>query len=52
MKRTEAEIREQIDEAIDARNDGGKFNSMSYEEGVIAGLEWALGDNNDKPMED
>ena len=34
-----------IDECNDYIDDGGsKFPGMSYEEGVVAALEWALGD--------
>lgn len=41
-----------IDECNDYIDDGGsKFPGMSYEEGVVAALEWALGDGPD-PMED
>jgi len=45
-------IRDEVDKASDARNDGGKFNGMSYEDGVIAALEWVLGEANETPMED
>lgn len=51
-ERTDMEIVEQIDEAMTARDEGGRYNGMTYEEGVIAALEWVAGHNNDKPMED
>lgn len=49
--RTEREIEKLIDRAAKAAEVGSKFPGMSYEEGVIAALEWALGDDID-PMED
>lgn len=50
--RSEKEIHEQIDEAFESRDNGGKFNGMSYEEGVIAALEWVLGNSPEKPIEE
>jgi len=49
--------REEIDEQIRrAREqiDAGRttVRGMSYEEGVVAGIEWVLGEIDDKPMED
>lgn len=52
MERDTTIVRQEIDKASDAINDGGKFNGMSYEDGVVAALEWMLGDTDDKPMYD
>jgi hypothetical protein len=47
MKRTEQEIREQIDMAS---IDESIFFRMTYEEGVKAALEWVLGYTDIEPM--
>ena len=47
-ERTDKEIDEQIDLAV---SNPGRFSSMTYEEGVRAGLEWIQG-LDEKPMED
>lgn len=49
MKRSEEEIREQIDLAV--KNDG-TFHGMTFEEGVRYALEWVLGECEEAPMED
>lgn len=49
MKPTDEEIYEQMDEASTNR---GNYFGMSYEDGVIAALEWAVGDTDVKPMDE
>jgi hypothetical protein len=49
MKRTEQEIRDQIDKAS---VDESIFYGMTYEEGIKAALEWVLGDIDAKPMDE
>ena len=46
------EIYEQVDKASEARNKGSRFGGMSYEDGIIAALEWAVGDSEVKPMDE
>ena len=50
MKPTEAEMHEQIDAANEAIENGSKYPGMSYEDGVKASLEWAMGETTEKPM--
>ena len=50
--KTEAEINEQIDIAAEKRDNGEGFTGMSYEDGVIAALDWVSGMNSEKPMDD
>jgi len=52
MKPTETETHEQIDIAHCERDNGSKFPGMSYEDGVIAALEWVLGIVSTKPMDE
>jgi hypothetical protein len=53
MERTEEEIQEQIDKAMEQRHtDPGKWSGMSYEQGVEDALEWVLGSSDDAPMDE
>lgn len=45
--KTEQEITQMIDEAY---SNDGKFSGMTYEQGVVAALEWVMGEEN--PLED
>ena len=51
MKRTRKEIEDQIAEAIDAMDEGGRWPGMTYEEGVSAALQWVTGETDDAPMD-
>lgn len=46
--KTITEIEEQLDKAKELN---GKYGGMTYEEGVVAALEWILGWTDDEPME-
>ena len=48
--RTEDEINEQRNLAIEGVDSGSKWPGMSYEQGVEAALAWLLGDSDDAPM--
>jgi hypothetical protein len=51
--RPKTEIYEQIDKCYDEEgNPTHRWPGMSYEEGVIAALQWAVGDSDEVPMED
>lgn len=52
MTPTEKEMFDQIDLANEGIEEGGKFNGMSYEEGVKATLEWVMGQVKEKPMDE
>ena len=53
MIREEKEIYQQIYEANNYIIQGNsKYPGLTYEDGVKFALEWVLGDNNIKPMED
>ena len=49
MDKSKDEIYDQI---YEAKDNNGKFKGMSYEDGVIAALEWVLGEEEETPMED
>lgn len=49
--RTEEEIHEQIEIAEQKSENGTGFFRMTYEEGVIAALDWILGVTRNKPMD-
>lgn len=50
--RDEKAIENQIDLAAKAKDEGGKYFGMSYEEGVQAALEWVTGVTDELPMEE
>lgn len=50
--KTETEMYDEIDRANEAIDNGGKFNGMSYEDGIKEALEWVMGNTLDKPMDD
>ena len=50
LARTESEVNEQINEGLASRQT--KWPNLTYEEGVVAALAWAIGRTDDKPMED
>ena len=47
--RSKTEIFEQIDRATETN---GNMHGMTYEEGVKEALLWAMGESQDKPIED
>lgn len=53
LARTEKEINEQLNLAFDQIDAGKtKWHGMTYEEGVERGIRWAIGDFDEKPMEE
>ena len=52
IKRTDAEINEQLNKAADGINDGSQYPGMSYEDGIQAFADWLFGDSNEKPFEE
>ena len=50
--RTKDEMYDQINTATEKQESGEGFIGMSYEDGVKAALEWAMGNTDDKPMDD
>lgn len=50
IKRTDAEINEQLNKAADGINDGSQYPGMSYEDGIQAFADWLFGDSNEKPF--
>jgi hypothetical protein len=52
IERSQSEIDDVRGVATDAMDAGSKYPGMSYEEGIIAALDWATGESDDNPMED
>lgn len=50
--RTEDEMYDEIDRATEKQENGEGFGGMSYEDGVKAALDWAMGNIDEKPMDD
>lgn len=51
--RTEQEIDDSINTAYELKDEvGSKWPDMSYEDGVIAALEWIKGDRDEAPFEE
>jgi hypothetical protein len=46
------EINKQLDKAEEIINEGRKYFSMTYEQGVKDALNWVAGYTDDKPIED
>lgn len=52
VRRTDAEIDDQMNLALESQDNGTRWPGMSYEDGVDAALRWVTGQSEDKPMED
>lgn len=50
LERTEEEIDEQLNKAIEGSYKPSRWPSMTYEQGVRAAMDWLLGDDDDPPM--
>lgn len=50
IKRTDAEIDEQLNKAADGINDGSQYPGMSYEDGIQQFWLWVTGETNDPPL--
>lgn len=51
LARTLKDINEQLSRAVASMQKGTSLPGMCYEEGVIAALDWILGNVDDEPME-
>ena len=49
---TKKEIETELELAGVTNENGSKWPSMTYEEGVVAALEWVLGESTQSPMEE
>jgi hypothetical protein len=50
---TKPEMDEQLNQAYESKDaQGSKWPGMSYEDGVIATLNWVTGETSEPPMED
>ena len=52
FERTMQEVETLLDEAIERAFQQTKYPGMTYEEGVLATLDWLFGRNDDSPLED
>jgi hypothetical protein len=53
MERSEEELDAVLNEAYEIKNTiGTRWRGMSYEDGVIAAIEWMRGDRDESPMAD
>jgi hypothetical protein len=53
MEITEENIFMVLDKAIESQtNDRTRYSGMTYQEGIIAALDWVLGRRDDPPLED
>ena len=53
MDKTEAELDKALNEAYESKDEhGSKWPGMSYEDGVIATIEWIKGNSDEAPMEE
>ncbi len=50
--RTQAEIDEQVNWAVEGQDKGGRYPGMSYEDGILEMYRWLIGDNDDKPNQE
>jgi hypothetical protein len=49
IARTEEEVNDVLNWAAEGEEEGTKYRGMSYEQGIRAGIEWLLGDTDDRP---
>ena len=52
IKRTQSEIDEVMNWAGEAFDEGSRFPGMSYEEGIMAAIDWLMGHTEDRPDSD
>jgi len=53
IERKQREIDDLISRALEYVHTGkSKFHGMSYEEGIVAALEWVTGESDEDPMAD
>lgn len=53
IARSEQEVWDLLNQCTDAENAGfSNFPGMSYEQGIKAAVEWAIGDIEDHPLND
>lgn len=52
FERTMQEVETLLDEAIERASQQTKYPGMTYEEGVLATLDWLFGRNDDSPLDD
>lgn len=53
LDRTDDEINDQLNRAMEQEDAGGsRWPGMSYEQGVSAALNWAIGHIEDEPIPD
>ncbi len=52
LVRTDEEIDNVMNKALDASVEGSKWPGMSYEEGIDAAIRWIVGLADEDPMED
>ena len=50
--RSKSEIDEQTSVVLGKIDAGESYFGMTYEEGVLAALDWVVGNTNDKPIEE
>jgi len=51
ITRSVKQIKEQLDKISEAKEGGGIYHGMSYEDGVEAMYNWLTGETNEPPME-
>lgn len=52
IERSEEEINDVLNKAMEGVDKGSKWPGMSYEQGVLAALDWLFGTVDFNPMED
>lgn len=53
VQRTDEEVNALLYEALERVHTGNsKFSGLSYEEGIVAAIDWLNGDTEDNPMAD
>lgn len=50
--RSDDEIAEQLNRALDGQDGGSKFPGMSFENGVQETIDWLTGQSDDPPLPD
>jgi len=52
IPRTAEEIEDQMQWAAEGVDNGTRYGGMSYEDGIMAALQWVTGETDDKPDAD
>ena len=52
IQRTDQQINDLLNKAINAFDNGTNYPGMSYEQGILDAINWLIGQTNDNPLDE